>query len=381
MEFIDLTISVNYVSDWRTWEGARELIQNAIDREREDSTARTFGTASEYAMTIDYSEEREILVVSNENTTLELRTLLLGEGSKTGDDTIGQHGEGYKLALLALLRCQHDVEIHNGSKTWRPRIVRHKTMGADVLRIEIEDNGTDDEHLTFVVSGVSPGQWAMIQRNVRRLRDPGNTLHTEYGELLTDASEQRRLYVGGLFVSEIHEGFLYGYDFDPRWVKLDRDRKTVDSFDVKWYAARMLNKLDGEEELVLDALKKSAAETEYLLSRTSESIERLSAAAWADFRNTYGDEAIPVANNQQMAQVRESTPQMRAVVVTEGIRNVIVKSAEFLRWLANVDRVERETPAQVLRDFLERNREYFPQPLADRFREVIERAEHDGWGI
>ena len=93
---IELTITPNYVSDWNFQDAVRELIQNGTDQQTLDPK-NVFG--------ISYDEQENILQLSNSESTLEINTLLLGCSTKSNNtDTVGQFGEGYKIAALVLNR-------------------------------------------------------------------------------------------------------------------------------------------------------------------------------------------------------------------------------------------------------------------------------------
>ena len=68
---------------------------------------------SENVFGISYDEQENILQLSNSGSTLEINTLLLGCSTKSNNaDTVGQFGEGYKIAALVLNRLgKHSLYI------------------------------------------------------------------------------------------------------------------------------------------------------------------------------------------------------------------------------------------------------------------------------
>lgn len=107
-ECYELSLTPNYVSDWTFNDALRELIQNGIDQE----TIRPDNKFS-----IDYDEGKEVIRLVNKNAKLKISTLLLGKSNKSNDeDTVGQFGEGYKIAALVLNRLGKTFTIYNNEK-------------------------------------------------------------------------------------------------------------------------------------------------------------------------------------------------------------------------------------------------------------------------
>lgn len=105
---IELTITPNYVSDWNFCDAIRELIQNGTDQQ-------TLNPKNVFK--ISYDEQENILQLSNSESTLEINTLLLGCSTKSNNtDTVGQFGEGYKIAALVLNRLGKTFSVYNNRK-------------------------------------------------------------------------------------------------------------------------------------------------------------------------------------------------------------------------------------------------------------------------
>ena len=93
MKKLELTIASNYVPTWTVVDAVRELFQNALDQ-------------GDYT----WHFAAGTLTLTNCNTSLSTSSLLLGTSTKAGDlATVGQFGEGYKIATLVLLRSGKQV--------------------------------------------------------------------------------------------------------------------------------------------------------------------------------------------------------------------------------------------------------------------------------
>ena len=105
----ELSLSPEYVSHWGIVEAVREIFQNAIDQAavQEDnpmffSYEKNEVKSAGWGMTY---EQDGVLRIGNRDSILDAKSLLLGATTKRDDQkTIGQFGEGYKIATLVLLR-------------------------------------------------------------------------------------------------------------------------------------------------------------------------------------------------------------------------------------------------------------------------------------
>lgn len=218
MKKYELSLSRNYVSSWGIEEAIRELLQNAKDSSGED--------------VIDIDKSSGIITIANKNTSIPSSTLLLGNTSKKDDlDKIGQFGEGYKLALLVLLREGKDVSIRNGNKVWNPSFEYSDDFECEVLCItETESSGND---LVFEISGFNSSELDELENQFLGLNGQAyNSIQTSYGEILTDSDYKGKVFVDGLPIYE-DDNFDYGYNFKPCYVTLDRDRKSMNIYQLK----------------------------------------------------------------------------------------------------------------------------------------------------
>lgn len=92
MANLELTISPKYVANWSFTQAIREIFQNSLDQQTVNPTNTVL---------FDYSPDTQTLKIGNKGSNLCPSTLVLGNTSKASDDrTIGQFGEGYKLAKI-----------------------------------------------------------------------------------------------------------------------------------------------------------------------------------------------------------------------------------------------------------------------------------------
>lgn len=218
MKKYELSLSRNYVSSWGIEEAIRELLQNAKDSNGEEN--------------IDINKSSGTITITNKNTSIHSSTLLLGNTSKKDDlDKIGQFGEGYKLAILVLLREGKDISISNGNKIWKPSFEYSDNFECEVLCIAETDSIGND--LIFEISGFNSQELDNLESQFLGLNGQAyNSIHTSYGEILTDSNYKGKVFVDGLPVYE-DDNFDYGYNFKSCYVSLDRDRKSINIYELK----------------------------------------------------------------------------------------------------------------------------------------------------
>ena len=303
MSKFELSLAKNYVPSWTLVDGIRELFQNAIDQETQNP---------DNAMSFVYDRVNGILDICNAQSTLTTKTLLLGTTSKADDSaTIGQFGEGYKVATLVLLRCGKEVTFYNyGAKEiWHTRFVNSRRYGAEVLTFDVQKQAfwdyTPNNDLTVEIKGITPDEYdnILVPSNLylQDKQDAGTV--TRYGNILKEDKYKGTVFVNGLFVCNYKE-YKYGYNFKPECIHLDRDRKLVSDFDLRWLASKMwITQGDAAADLILEG----AADVEYVADNcwlaSNDDRDKLLDAVYNKFVVSYGANAVPVSSQTEAALV------------------------------------------------------------------------------
>lgn len=230
----ELSLTENYVSDWTFNDAIRELIQNGTDQEILDS---------ENEFSLEYDRYEKILRLKNRKSKLKINTLLLGSSTKSkNEDTVGQFGEGYKIAALVLNRLGKTFTIYNNEKkeVWTSRFKNSEKWKEKILSFYISQRETEDTGLCIEVGNVSWDEYNNLADVWIGMCDfDYEKVETQYGEILTDEEFAGQVFVNGLFV-DCNSDLQYGYNFKPRYIKLERDRKTCDSWNVEDITSKMI---------------------------------------------------------------------------------------------------------------------------------------------
>lgn len=293
MSKYELSIGIDYVSKWGIVEAVREVFQNAFDEERVNNENKMF---------FNYNEETGTLQIGNKASVLQRKTLLLGVTTKKDDKrTVGQYGEGYKIASVICLRTNHTFTVLNYAKNeiWKTRLVksrRYDNMLVPTFFVEKFSflSKPSDCSLIFEIGNVTRDEYkAIVDSNLylqKKYNLIGDTKETDSGSVLLDKKKKGKIYVAGLYVCE-HESLEYGYDFKS--ASLDRDRDTVSESDVKWGIASVLGKIK-DTEFVASLVDKVDGENLGYCSKVD-----LENHIVNEFIEEYGTNAIPVKNQQE----------------------------------------------------------------------------------
>ena len=337
-----LTLSTDYVPDWTCVEAVRELFQNALDNQTVNPENEMFW---------EYLAAENILRIGNKTSVLTLDSLLLGFSTKRDDErTIGTHGEGYKIALMVLLREGKEVTIYNYGRgeVWRTRLVRsRKFNGVSVPEILVDRKyrwlRKPSHDLIIEIRGISEEEYqAIVESNLHLQGElEGYSTENNSGFILTDPKYQGKIFVNGLFICH-NTNFRYGYDVNPKYIRLDRDRKLVDTIDLAFVTSRMW-RYANQPKLVAQMLMADVLDVRYVKSlayyrpysderQIDSGIQR---ELREEFKSSYGKNAVPVSDNYTLERVQRSKQDVRPVLVSKPVVEYLenddeIASVEFV---------------------------------------------------
>lgn len=314
----EITISPNYVSNWGINEAIREILQNAIDADKNG-----------YKKSIYYSGDT--LYINNEGISLSAKDLILGCSSKSDQDgMIGKYGEGFKLALVVLLRKGMNVYIDNNDKLWSPSFKVSEQFGTQVLNIEESDNGRG-EGLTFVISPVDQQLYNSLLNYFPCIDESfGNVVNCDNGQILLDKQFKGKMYVEGLYI-QTDDNFQYGYNFNSDVVELDRDRKAINYYELRALTAQSIVTAEECNKEIFDAITKSCVDVRDI----EEVIDEASESFLEEYREQFYEENeleenTLVATESVMKQLEQMDIDVPVVKGTEIQSYLIAKANDKL---------------------------------------------------
>lgn len=295
----ELSLTENYVADWTYFDAMRELIQNGIDQEVIDKNNKFI---------IEYDSDREVVRLINTKSKLNISTLLLGTSTKSNNkETVGQFGEGYKIAALVLNRIGKTFTVYNNNakQKWDSRFKNSEKWKSKLLAFYVSDMTPTDEGLVIEVGNVSSDEYYDLEEVWLGFYnyDEVEKIETSYGDILLDHNGE--VYVSGLAIN--YNGSLeYGYNFKPQYIKLERDRKTCDSWNAKIITSKMIAEalLDGkiEPETVRKMIEEDCDDIYQMDIIDNANIERLLIEEFD--KNNTSPFSIPVGSEEESRRVR-----------------------------------------------------------------------------
>jgi hypothetical protein len=331
----NLSMVKTNVNDWTAANAIREFCQNCLDSE----------APFEYDLTSDTIE------FTSKGVQLSPATLLIGESSKREDvNSVGGKGEGYKIGVCVLLRLGYEVIIKNGDKLWTPAFEYDEDFDREVLVIN-ETDLPENKDLTFLISGVDDSLKEEIIHDCLYLQtDVGEVLEGKKGRVFKDIPG--KLYVGGLFVCNI-TGARYSYDFRPEYLPLNRDRKSVDTWDLARNTSELLEEVFPSGEVAQMVMERAIDAGGYYASPKSPEVAN---EVYKLFKDVHGEDAV-ICDEYSEKDKLERRGFKNVVVMTSPVYKVVSKSEEYIAHLEDleynggVSKEDTRTPLEMLDDW------------------------------
>lgn len=322
----ELSLTSNYVRDWDITDAVREFFQNALDQETQNSENTAY---------YNYDATTETMTIGNRLSVLSAKSLLLGHTSKNDNDfTVGQFGEGYKIATLVALRTGHPVTIYNYGKkeVWRPRMVKSRRYeGEQILTFFTEKHmftSVPHNNLEITIENISEEEYHLIvETNLHLQEERGPVNSTLYGDILREERYRGRIYVNGLFITQL-EDLEFGYDIKPAFIDLDRDRGMVKSFDVYWITSRMWGTIRGED--LVETVSRNLSDTKYLSHQPNTFTLDEANSAGVKFLREHGERAVPVSSQIELDNAQTEYRNAVPVLVSDAYRDMIMQSSIYV---------------------------------------------------
>jgi len=364
----ELSVSPDYVPDWGLVEGVRELFQNGLDAEQE---------IAENFLEWRYTEETQRLLLKSPKSTLARDTLLFGKSTKRDKaEAIGQFGEGYKLAFLALVRAGYPVTLYECPKNeiWKPNIVYSEKYGCDLLVVDISKGFVgSNEGISIIIDNITLDDVHKLQEANLHMGIRSPVHKGFFGEILE--SSKGKVFVNGLYVGT-KENFKYGYNIRPEFLTIGRDRDLISDFNLAWVTSQMwedsglaglINGMAKESEIVEDI--------RYVDRFTSKS-SPVTKTMIADFIGNHGKIAFPVSSQSEYKMVKKNYKKLKPIIIPEVQYKIIYSSfSSVLQTAERRDPTEKKVSLR-LTDIYDAVGKHLTSKQKIQFAKAIEDVKH-----
>lgn len=303
-EKYSLNLSPRYAPEWGAWEVAREIVCNAMDAAPKDMQIVPVGA--------------DCLMVTTPTVPSVAELFVIGEGSKAiGGDTIGQFGEGLKLAALVATRSGGSLTLDLPGKS--VTFGFEKVLGVDVLHASVESHPS-----------VSGGYTATIKMPGIAFASAGKFLEDRAaGPRPKSGDKYVKVYCKGVFISNLDVEALWDWNLND--LTINRDRSMVRTWNVASGVGRWM-----EEHLTEEMAERIIGHqmmlecTKAIESYTDGKCELL-AKAW---RKKHGEKAVIRETGSEVNRIAREAGYVDVAVVSSELENLL--SIYGVRWASEV---------------------------------------------
>jgi hypothetical protein len=295
----ELPLTRNYVAAWGMKEAISEFVQNALD--------------SESPFLYEYNMVNQTLRITSQFAALPPASLLLGMTSKADNESqIGNFGEGYKIAMLVLTRLNHKVMIYNDGVVWEPYFDISRQFDHETLHVkETKANKLQPRTgLTFEIHDIFHDDMVEIRKTCLQMQtgvEIGEFITTPFGQIMNSEQKKGHIYVGGLYITN-HDDLKYGYNFNPDQIVLERDRQTINGWDLYVATQKMWCATEGHMDEIIQMIEDGDNDMAYARYNLPQIVKE---AVWAAFKEKNPND-LPVGSRQELD-----------ALVKRGINNVV----------------------------------------------------------
>lgn len=239
-----LNLSERYAASWGEWEVAREIVTNALD--------------AEPSPFIEFPSDDELVVRTKAAPRL-AHLLVMGSGTKSANgETIGQFGEGFKLAALACTRAGGTLTARTPNGVFNFRLEETALTESERVLHALYDPSQKAEGCEIYINlpnirSACAGRFLLI------------SCPDDYSKTIPVPKRTHglcRIYCRGVFVSETSESSIW--DWNIASTAINRDRNVMSEWTIRAEAAGYLVHHWNEETIDAILEKPGAREVEWL---------------------------------------------------------------------------------------------------------------------
>lgn len=355
MEVFELSTDVTNVHKWSYLEGCREFIQGFLDNQNG-------GT---------WYYEDETLTLISKDTQLSRKVFLAGYSTKREEkESRGKFGDGLTSGICCLLREGHIISIQNGCINWKPTLGKSSVFDHEVVMIEESEGDELNEDYIVKIGNITQEQLAKVVDNTLQMQDNIFNGHkTPEGDILLDEQHKGKIFCGGLFVDYFKSD--YGFDFKPSAFELDRDRKSLKPFDIKWQTKEIWKYVTKSADAntadnIIEGMDKGESSLEYINHTYTTNSSNLINSAEKLYKEKY-DGKILTTDYKEAEDLRKLGNKVE-VVKNEGLVNIVKQTNIYKNF--SLSTVKVKSVSELLTGWLDDWQDEIPVEAYDDFVEM-----------
>jgi hypothetical protein len=227
-----------------------------------------------------------------------------------------------------------------------------------------------DNNLTITIEDINPHEYEQVVESNLHCQDVGEIIETSAGRILLDPRHAKKVFVNGLFVCGNRE-YTYGYDFKPKELKIDRDRKLADNFELKWLASKMCAQVQ-DHDIVVELIRQDAADIAFISSMNmyadnqtkQRNLGAIADKTYGRFIEEHGENAVPVTTQEEFDKVKK---QYKPVIVSSSYASMVKKSDMY-----KAPRVKRQTTKDKLEEWYRNNKKNLSSKASRKLKKIID---------
>lgn len=303
-------LTADYLLDWSITNGVREFVANWLDS----------SATSEYEFT-DSS-----IALTSKGVQLSSKCLAFGQsGNRSNPDAVGQHGEGILAGCIPILRAGIHIEMRNGDVLWTPTFEYNEDLGVECLVINETPLPGNTDYTVFI-EGLTTEDIDQVKEGCLYLRDDlGEVLVGTKGRVLKGIAG--KLYVGGIYVCEIGS-HIWSYDFNPKYLPLNRDRKNVNTWDLTKNTSELLEEVLPSNE-VATMVKDRVMDVGCSWYSIKPKSQAVAEESYKLFKADHGATAIICDTYSEQEKLEKRGFKKVVVISDDNYRQMVEQSVEY----------------------------------------------------
>lgn len=301
---LTLNIADRYVSNWGTWEVAREVISNARDEGEYD---------------VDTPDANTLIVTTHTSPSLTLLTVV-GAGTKNSDgQTIGQFGEGFKLAALTTLRMGGSFTIET-DKYFADFFLKN-IDGFNILHVRVNEWKSSTKKCTITIRLNNIG----LVHQGKFLKHPNEKCINTF-PIPKDDPSALTVFIRGVYVNQYNNKTSLN-DWNIGKALLNRDRSIIDMYSLYSHITTYYN-MHIDQDIAKSLIENPGCwEIECIRYSSFTPRSNIQQSLWQCLQTMYGNNIV-ISSTNKNANARAASKGKKPIDISDDLAMILGEVAD-----------------------------------------------------